>query len=63
MPTHCQHCTPRGCAVAESQANNDLITIMEDLVYIYWDYEFPSVAESPEASPPTTGASATQDNE
>lgn len=35
---------------------------MEDLIYCYWD-EFPSVAEPPEASPPTTGASATHGNE
>ena len=36
------------------------MAFMADLVYIYWG-DCPSVAEPPEASPPTTGASATTD--
>lgn len=45
-------------ATADAQAKNDTNAPMEDLVYIYWG-DCPSVAEPPEASPPTSGASAT----
>jgi hypothetical protein len=46
-------------ATADAQAQNDTHASMEDLVFIYWGDYCPCVAEPPEASPPTTGASAT----
>ena len=48
---------------ADAQANDDTNASMEDLVFIYWGDYCPCVAEPPEASPPTTGASATHGHE
>ena len=49
-------------ATADAQAQNDFDAPMEDLVFIYWG-DCSSVAEPPEASPPTMGASATHGND
>lgn len=60
---HYHYVTRFPCIFAtDAQANDDTNASMEDLVFIYWG-DCPSVAEPPEASPPTTGASATHGNE
>ena len=49
-------------STADAQAQNDTNALMANLVFIYWD-DFPCVAEPPEASPTTAGASANTSND
>ena len=47
----------------DAQTQNDTYAPMEDLVYIYWGDDCPSVAEPPNEPPTAVGASATHGNE
>lgn len=63
ISNHYHYVTRFPCiATADAQANDDFDAFMENLIYCYWD-EFPCVAEPPEASLPTAGASATHGKE